>query len=290
MKKIPQSSLPEWYFYHRSHSNAYKERILQHFAPDGAIAVQEWDYFGRIKHYFWWLFSYGRFEKTDIEITNTLLAKYGFKRGLICWSWWRKEKPEWKNWIRWGYLFSKDFHHATRSAFSHLNQKEYFTSWASNARNHRKKVETLKKEGVIKILPSSRTEFLNLYQKIELPHSLKKYLTKKVDFLWKDEKNCRYFIACVDEKPLAWAFFLDDFPTSTYFVAFQDKKAKPYHLGLALINEWFRDSYEKGFLFLDLDHMKDMLDSSGYSWYTKFKSEIADYEVRFPSVYYKLFI
>jgi hypothetical protein len=81
---------------------------------------------------------------------------------------------------------------------------------------------------------------------------------------------------------LAWAIFLDD--------AFQDERAKSHHLGLALLDRWFTESQKLGYRYLDLDHMRDSLDPLSYTGYTKFKSEIADYELSFRALWMKIFM
>lgn len=55
----------------------------------------------------------------------------------------------------------------------------------------------------------------------------------------------RCFLVSMNGEIVAGAVFLDDFLTSTYLIAFQDKKAKPYHLGLAILDYWHEDSYAK---------------------------------------------
>ncbi len=287
MQLISQKDIPRDYFYYRSHTPEYQTRIMQHSAPDTAIKVQEKDGFWRIHHFFWGAFSYAVFEKTDLVPTRELLAKHGMKRGIVLWSWWKKQTPisslVWKSL---GYLFSRQFHHSTRSAFSVLDAKEYWKKWSSNARNHRKKAHTLQTQNRLKIDTEVSCEtFLQIYKKTKVPHSLKRYLSQKTLHLAKDSKNVRFYLAYLDSVPLAGAFFLDDFPTSTYVVAFQDPKAKPYHLGLALIDRWFEESQKRGFVYLDFDHMRDTLDPYSYAGYTKFKSELADFQVRFPKVW-----
>lgn len=41
---------------------------------------------------------------------------------------------------------------------------------------------------------------------------------------------------------------------------------------------------------MDFDHMKDILDPISYAGYTRFKSEIADYDVRFWRFWMKIFL
>lgn len=41
---------------------------------------------------------------------------------------------------------------------------------------------------------------------------------------------------------------------------------------------------------MDLDHMQDVLDKKSYAGYTQFKSEIADFDVKFWNVWMKFFL
>ncbi len=56
------------------------------------------------------------------------------------------------------------------------------------------------------------------------------------------------------------------------------------------MDRWFADSQKLRYRYLDLDHMKDVLDNSSYAGYTQFKSEIADFDVKFPKVWMKIFL
>ena len=100
-------------------------------------------------------------------------------------------------------------------------------------------------------------------------------------------ESFRLFLAYANGRPLAGAVFLDDSPTSTYLMAFQRSEGKPYHLGLALVDRWFEDSLAQGFRFLDFDHLRDVFNSRSYAGYTKFKSELAGYELKFRDVWVK---
>ena len=292
MKLLSHTDIPQGYFYYRNVFAGYQSRILEHFAPFWSQMIVEDGNFGRIKQYFWGLFSILRFEKTDIKITPELLQKYGAKRGIIYISPWRLQRPQGNffSWIPLGYFFAQNYHHSTRSAFCILDREEYFQKWKSNARNHRKKILRLQAEGKVSIQKDvSLEEFLKVYERIKTPHNYKRYLIKKLKFLTSYSTDIRLFLACVDGIPLAGACFLDHHPTSTYFVAFQEQEAKKYHLWLALLDTWFEGSYKKWFLYLDLDHIRNRFDPLSYRGYTTFKSEIADYELRFEKVWMKIF-
>ena len=289
MKKLSPTELPEEYHYYRSHARSYANYLV-HSQGSWTVLVDEVEWFGYITHYCFLLFSYAVFEKSDIEPTRELLQKYGMKRGLVLWSGWHRDRPIGSWWLRLGYVISRSFHHSTRSAFSVLDVQEYWKKWQSNMRGHRSKIHKLLQSGKISINTNASWEEFHLaYEKTKLPHGYKRYLIYRQNFLMnKHPEDFRIFLASVDGEVLAGAIFLDDCPTSTYLIAFQNNEAKRYHLGLALIDRWFADSYTLGYRYLDFDHMKDIFDSSGYAGYTQFKGEIADYDVRFWRVFMKL--
>lgn len=49
----------------------------------------------------------------------------------------------------------------------------------------------------------------------------------------------------IDGKVLAGAIFIDEDVTSEYFTSFYSRDAYEYHLGIAMMDAWFLDSYEK---------------------------------------------
>ncbi len=290
MKKLDRNDIPEWYTYYRSHSNAYFDYEMRGADMKKISIIHEPQWYGYICHFFWGFFSFAIFEKSDIEPTRELLARYGMKRWLVFWSGWRKTKPDGPYWWKFGYLFSRQYHHSTRSAFSVLDAWEYWRKWSSSARGHRSKIQKEITSGTIRIDTEARlNDFLRIYKKTRVSHWWKSYLIFRQQYLSKSyPEKIRIYLAYLEWECLAGAIFLDDFPTSTYLIAFQDPRGKSHHLGLALIDQWFSESQELGFQFLDLDHMRDTLDPLSYAGYTEFKSGIADYEVRFRDFYMRI--
>lgn len=289
MNLLKNTDIPKDYHYYRSHSKIYFSWILKNLSQK-TITIEENGNYWYINHFFWWMFSIARFEKSEIIPTLEIMKKYKMKRGLVLWSWWSKLTPgilgNWL-WFKLWYFFSWTYHHSVRCAFSVLDGKDYWKKWKKNEQGSRykvlKEVETWK---VVISTKASLEDFVEVYEKTKLKHALKNYLISRQRFIseiwW---EKVRVYLAYVDSKPLAWAIFLDDFPTSTYLVAFQDNLWKKYHLWLAIIDKWFEESEKSWFKYLDLDHMKWFLDSSSYAWYTKFKSSIADYELNFPNMW-----
>ena len=306
MQKIDRSEIPPEYHYYRSHSRAYFDYII-HSEWKNAIRIEEHGEYAYIRHYFFWLFSIASFEKCDIKPTRALLQKYGMKRGIILWSGWRNQSPfsQWESnidlwvrkffqkwWIRLGYYFSHLYHHSSRSAYSAIDSSDYYKKWSSNARGHRNKIQNEIKANILTIdTETSLEEFLSLYTKTKVHHRWKEYNIWRQKYLSKyHNANIRIYTASIYWEILAGAIFLDDNPTSTYLIAFQDDRAKSHHLWLALLDRWFWESEKLWYKYLDLDHMRDVFDPLSYEGYTKFKSEIADYELSFYDLWIRLMV
>ena len=291
MRTIFPSEIPEDYHYYRSHSKAYFDYVMRSEWSHAVRIEEGWDY-AYVHHYFFWLFSIACFEKCDIEPTRELLAKYGMKRGIVFWSAWRREKSRGMWWYNLGYIFSYLYHHSTRSAFSVLDTPEYWKKWSSSARGHRNRIVREIESGNIRIdADTSFEKFLEVYRRTKVPHKWKRYFIWRQKYLSeKHSANIRIYTASIHWEILAGAVFLDDAPTSTYLIAFQDDRAKPHHLWLAILDRWFSLSQKLGYKYLDLDHMRDSLDPLGYAGYTRFKSEIADYDIFFRKLWMKIFV
>lgn len=234
------------------------------------------------------MFSLARFEKVDIEPTPELLASYGMKRGFISWSPWTIEtRPS--GWSGMWRIFAFSHYHSTRSAFTLLESESYEKKWEPTAQRKRKHIRKMMEEGIVRIeTRANPEEFLRVYARTKISHSHQDfYMKRQKSFYVHAPESIRTYIAYVDGQPLAGATFLDDHPTSTYLIGFQDAKAKDYHLGLALMDAWFGDSENQGFRFLDLDHMRDIGEPRSFAGYTHFKSRIADYEVLFREVWFR---
>lgn len=194
-------------------------------------------------------------------------------------------------WKKLGKWSSQDFHHASRSAFSVLDDTPYERKWCDDARQKRRKIHKMIAEGRIRIDTNANPEiFLEAYSRARVSQSssLKKFLLRRQRFFFEHTPEAfRTYLAYVDDQPMAGAVFLDDIPTSTYLIAFQDARAKEYHLGLAIIDAWFQESTERGFRFLDFDHMRDVGNPKSYQGYTDFKSRLAEYELYFSEVWGK---
>jgi hypothetical protein len=229
-------------------------------------------------------------EKHDEELTRDHLKKSGISHGIVWWTPMRKiEKP--KGWWRVPTWFTRYDIHSSRSAFSILDRADYWNKWTGSARAHRRHVLENRSIGKIRISNNATLEeFLSLYAstKIHDPHkSFVAHMTKKL--FTESESSYRIYIAYVDDIPLAGALFIDDWVTSEYWASFYHQDSHPYHLGIALMDQWYLDSYENWIQYCDLDHMQDVGQSSGYAGYTQFKSSIADHDVYFHDMWIKIF-
>lgn len=185
-------------------------------------------------------------EKIDVEMTPEKLRKYGIHHGIIFWAPLRQvERPD--GWIRFPYFLASMFMHSTRSAFSILDRPDYWNKWTSKARGHRRKILEWKQQGKLRIERiDDPYAYFEVYKKTKIPDPNKSYIiswcTKKFA---QGIENMRIYMAYIDDVPLAGAVFIDEGVTSEYFTSFYHRDSKPYHLGIALMDQWFLDSYEK---------------------------------------------
>ncbi len=290
MQLLPRNKIPDDYHYYRSGFPSYRDYTAFIFLWLIQVPVAETWFFWWISRFFFGLFSVAKFLKTPYPPTKELLESYGMEHGLVFWSPWWETPEDMRSWHRLPTYLSRRYHHANRSSFSVLDTPEYSKKWLSNARNHLKQIRKNIESWKIEIWEVDIETWISIYRKTTLPHKYKRYHTSVLLQISKlHGEKLRIVLAFLDGAPLAGAVFLDEKPTSVYFVAFQDQSAKPYHLGLAIIDWWFADSIGKWYKYLDFDHMWAPWDPESYKGYTQFKSELADYEVKFDEVWFKIF-
>ena len=288
MKTISRASIPADYTYYRTGSRVfydyytkYTKRIVQ--------KTWKWNEFYTALRMFpgFWNITV---EKQDEELDREDLKKLWISHGIIFWTPLRKmQKPKW--WLRLPTWFTRWNIHSSRSAFSILDRADYWNKWSSKARAHRRNVLKNIEIGKIRIdATPTVSDFLELYKtsKVSDPNrSSVARLTKKL--FSGIATPCRVYIVYLNNQPLAWAIFIDEWVTSEYWASFYHKSSYPYHLGIAMMDRWFLDSYEKWIQYCDLDHMRDDYQSFGYAGYTKFKESIADHDVYFHDTWVKFF-
>jgi hypothetical protein len=288
MKTLDRKSIPEDFIYYRSGSRVFFEYLKSLWSYIVGWTREGKEFFSALQ-IFPWFWSVTA-EKIDYELTKEELRKYGIRHGIIYWTPIRTtEKP--KSWWRVPTWWMKRDIHSSRSAFSILDRSDYWEKWSPSARAHRRKVLENIEKGIIKIRKDiSLDRFLELYESTPVNDRDKKFrmrLTKKL--FEKSRTDYRIYVIEVDGRPLAGALFIDMGTTSEYYVSWYHRDGYPYHLGIAMMDVWFLDSYEKWIKYLDLDHMRDSWQSYGYQGYTKFKESIADHDVYFHDMWVKIF-
>ena len=141
--------------------------------------------------------------------------------------------------------FTKWDIHSSRSAFSILDTPEYWKKWSSSARGHRRHVLENKAIGKIRISENEDlSRFLELYTSTKIHDPNKAFVKRMTNKLFSGtESQFRIFIAYVDDVPLAGALFIDEGVTSEYWASFYHQDSRQYHLGIAIMDAWFLDSY-----------------------------------------------
>lgn len=288
MKTLSRSFIPTDYSYYRTGSRIWFD-YYQKFTRSIIGKIWKWYEFFTAFRVFPGFYSIS-VEKHDEEITRSKLKESGISHGIVWWTPLRKtDKP--KGWWRVPTWFTKWDIHSSRSAFSVLDTPEYWNKWSGSARAHRRHVLENRSIGKIRISSDEGIErFLELYRSTKI-HDPNKWfvarMTKKL-FSWVTG-GFRVFIIYVDDVPLAGAVFIDEGVTSEYWASFYHEDARQYHLGVAMMDIWYLDSYELWIQYCDLDHMRDSGQSSGYAGYTEFKSSIADHDVYFHDMWVRIF-
>lgn len=289
MKTLLRQDIPKDFIYYRTGSKVFYE-YYRELTKIHALRISENSYeFIKAWQIYQGVYSVIA-EKIDREPSPEFLRTFGIMHGIIFWTPRRiTVKPKW--WMRMPTFFTKNSLHSSRSAFCVLDRQDYWMKWSSAARWHRKKILDNIQKWMIRIEKNiDPHKFLEVYLSLDLPDPNKRYIAS-----WCEKKfhqsmeNFRIYLIFVDDRPLAWGVFIDDGVTSEYFTSFYHRDGYPYHLGIAMMDIWFLDSYEKWVKYCDLDHMRDSWQSWGYKWYTKFKEGIADYDVYFHDMWAKFF-
>lgn len=288
MKTLARSDIPKNYTYYRTGSRIWYD-YYQKYTNLIIWKIGKWYEFFRAFKVFPGFYSI-ILEKNDEEIARSKLKESGISHGIVWWTPLRRiDKP--KGWWRVPTLFTKWDIHSSRSAFSVLDTPEYWNKWSGSARAHRRHVLENRAIGRIHISSDENiTRFLELYGSTFTHDPNKSFVARMTKKLFiESASSYRIYIAYVDNIPMAGALFIDEGVTSEYWASFYYPESHPYHLGIALMDQWFLDSYKNWIQYCDLDHMQDNGQSSGFAWYTQFKSSIADFDVYFHDMWIKFF-
>lgn len=288
MKTLCRSLIPKDFTYYRTWSQIF----FEYYKKYTSLIIEQtgnWYEFLKANWLFFWFKSI-TVEKQDIEPTKEKLKKLWISHGIVFWTPMRVLKKP-KGWWKIPTWFTKWDIHSSRSAFCVLDRKDYWNKWSGNARAHRKHViENISLWKIYINENANLKEFLKLYKNTKINDPNKNFVYKMTKKLFLETKTSyQVIITYVENKPLAWAVFINQWITSEYFASFYHEDSKPYHLWIAIMDAWFSISYKKWMKYLDLDHMQDKNQLSWYAWYTKFKESIADFDVYFHDMWVKIF-
>ncbi len=288
MKTLLRNLIPDDFVYYRTGSRIFREYYRKYSNLIIENVGKGNEFFTAFRSFpgFWSITA----EKHDEEITRDQLKAVWISHGIIFWTPLRRiEKP--KGWIRMPRWFTKWDIHSSRSAFSILDREDYYNKWSSSARAHRRHVLENISLGKIRIDTTATIEdFLVFYNSTKIHDPHKSFVARMTAKLFQStQSDYRVYIVYVDDRPLAGAVFIDEWTTSEYWASFYHEDSRPYHLGIAIMDQWFLDSYKNWIQYCDLDHMRDRGQSLWYAWYTKFKESIADYDVYFHDMWIRIF-
>lgn len=244
MQTLPRSDIPKDFIYYRTGSRVFFDYLKRFRSYITERVGKRGEFFSAFQMFpgFWSITA----EKIDYELTRQELEKYGIRHGIVWWTPMRKtEKP--RGWWRVPTWWTKYDIHASRTAFSVLDRPNYASKWSSSARAHRRKVLELRESGRIEIDKQVPLEkFLDFYMSTPVRDGEKNFRIRLTKKLFENTKtDYRIYIIKVDGRPLAGAIFIDMGTTSEYWASCYHRDGYAYHLGIAMMDIWLLDSYEK---------------------------------------------
>lgn len=279
MKQLSPGEYPLDLHYHRTSSESYR-KYLENCGPETFDTTPP--DFAWKKSLFWDSCHVTRFERTDVEPDIEKLMAGWVKHALVTWiPYQRQEVPKW-----WKRLYLTD--HFQNTGYTTIDREsDYATHWNDRAKRARKKWRSSGGE----IRAVEQAEFIEAFQKTKVKHWYKSdYIRyyKKISTI--NPKSVRQWLVYVDGLAVAWLAVLDYVGNhSVHLVAFTGKAAYDIQWGTGLIDEWFRDSQEKGMKYLSFDQLRNPHGPNEQKWYTEFKENFLEHKLSFPKAYFKLF-
>ncbi len=279
MKQLSPGEYPLDFHYHRTSSAAYR-KYLEGCEPETFDTTPP--DFAWKKSLFWDSCHVSRYERTDKEPDMEKLKKWGVKHAFVTWiPYQRQDIP-----VGWKRLYLTD--HFQHTGYTTLDKEtDYTTHWNDRAKRARKKWRT--SGAVLRAVDS--TEFAQAFRDTKVKHWYKsdyiRYYKKLVAI---DPTSVRQWLVYVDGKAEAGLAVHDYVGNhSVHLVAFTWKKAYDIQGWTWLIDEWFRESQEKGMKYLTFDQLRNPHGPKDQKWYTEFKENFIEHKLSFPKAYFKLF-
>lgn len=269
--------IPQDYYFFRSSSYLCKEVVLKHWYK----VLERGKEFGRWKNILPKIFCVANFDRVRFEPTVQMMKDAWFWHGFMLWSpVHTMDKPKW--WKKFWYPSFCD------TGFVELNDAEYFKRWKDRAK--RARIKFLNNPD-LKIRMAVPEDFQKAFCSVKFDYPFKREVFRSHEKYSKTHPEAlRNFLCFHNGICIGWLAVLDYNPTqSMHFIAFLGEEGKKLHAGTGLIDYWFKDSLERGFKYIDFDHLKDKRMDKSHKWYNDFKENFLDYRISFDEVYFKLF-
>lgn len=167
-------------------------------------------------------------------------------------------------------------------------KESYLSSWNDRAKRARKKflasgsrIESVKPE-----------VFVEAFRTTKVKHWYKSaYISYYKRMVAIDATKIRQWIAYDNTGKVSGGLAVHDFVEdhSVHLVAFTDQKSYHSQPGTGLIDEWFRESYERGYKYLSFDQLRNKNGPKDQKGYSEFKESFLTARLSFPKAYFRFF-
>lgn len=278
MKQLSPGEYPLDFHYHRTSSPVYR-KYLENCGP-ATFDTTPPDYAWR-KSLFWGYFHVTRYERTDVEPMMEDIKSAWVKHALVTWiPYQRQDIP-----TGWRRLYITE--HFQNTGYTSIDSSDYTKHWNERAKRARKKFRA--SGGELRLV--TREEFITAFQNTKVKHWYRsEYIRyyKKISAI--NPSAIRQWLVYRDGVAVAGLAVLDYLDNhSVHLVAFTGKEAYDIQWGTGLIDEWFRDSQEKGMKYLTFDQLRNPHGPKEQKGYTEFKENFIEHKLTFPKAYFKVF-
>lgn len=289
MIHLEPKDYPLDFYYHRTASATYREYL--HTCKLETFDIGNPPQFAWKKKIFGNSFGIIKYERIDVEPDIEHIKKMtGLRHAFVAWIPYSRTRedisPSWRR------LWLTD--HFQETGYAELDRGSpgenlpYLSSWNDRAKRARKKF----------LASGSRIEsvtpdvFAEAFRMTKVKHWYKSaYISYYKRMVGIDASRVRQWIAYDPSGKVMGGLAVHDFVDnhSVHLVAFTDQRS--YHLqpGTGLIDEWFRESYERGHKYLSFDQLRNKNGPRDQKGYSEFKESFLSARLSFPKAYFRFF-
>lgn len=302
MNTLPKDQYPKDFYYHRTASATYRAYLESCGLVTFDIAnPPQYAWKKKIFGNWFWVIKNERIaNEPDIE---QLKKATGFKHAFVVWipygsvdisSPWRRlwltDHFEETGYAKLLYppkeLAGKS--DTTNKSLQKLPTPAYLASWNDRSRRARKKF--LASGATVKAVTPE--EFAHGFRTTKVKHWYKSaYISYYNRMVSLDASKVRQWLAYDTTGHVVGGLAVHDFLTdhSVHLVAFTEQKSYDLQAGTGLMDIWFADSYERGFVYLSFDHLRNKNGPRDQRGYTAFKENFITAQLSFKEAYFRFF-